>query len=130
MTTYAENMGVMAVHAASIPPLVFVVVGRDRAGARIVAEIKGAPHCMIPGTCAGRLPYRGVRPDRCRPRDASGLKTASTSRDSRNLLVAAITLRAGHRRLTLKFGEFAIGSMGTATFGAILLNALLSRGER
>ncbi len=29
---------------------------------------------------------------------------------------------------TLKFGGFALGGIGTATFGAILLYALLSRG--
>ena len=31
---------------------------------------------------------------------------------------------------TLKFGGFALGGIGTATFGAILLYALLSRGGR
>jgi len=50
--------------------------------------------------------------------------------DSRNMLVAAITLVLGTGDFTLKFGEFAIGGIGTATFGAILLNALLSRGQR
>jgi putative pyrimidine permease RutG len=29
---------------------------------------------------------------------------------------------------TLKFGEFALGGIGTATFGAIILYALLNRG--
>jgi xanthine/uracil permease len=29
----------------------------------------------------------------------------------------------------LKFGEFALGGIGTATFGAILLYALLNRKE-
>ena len=50
--------------------------------------------------------------------------------DSRNMLVAAITLVLGTGDFTLKFGEFAMGGIGTATFGAILLNALLSRGSR
>jgi putative pyrimidine permease RutG len=31
---------------------------------------------------------------------------------------------------TLKFGDFAMGGIGTATFGAIFLNAVLSRGKR
>jgi len=50
--------------------------------------------------------------------------------DSRNLLVAAITLVLGTGDFTLKFGGFALGGIGTATFGAILLHAVLSRGRR
>ena len=44
-----------------------------------------------------------------------------------NLLVAAITLVLGTGDFTLKFGEFALGGIGTATFGAIILYALLNR---
>src|SRR5690606_26674911 len=47
--------------------------------------------------------------------------------DTKNLIVAAITLILGTGEFTLKFGEFALGGIGTATFGAILLHALLSR---
>jgi len=50
--------------------------------------------------------------------------------DSRNLLVAAITLVLGTGDFTLKFFGFTIGGIGTATFGAIVLNAVLSRGKR
>ena len=50
--------------------------------------------------------------------------------DSRNLLVAAITLVLGTGDFTLKFGSFALGGIGTATFGAILLHAVLSCGQR
>jgi len=50
--------------------------------------------------------------------------------DSRNLLVAAITLVLGTGDFTLEFGGFALGGIGTATFGAILLHAVLSRGRR
>jgi putative pyrimidine permease RutG len=45
-----------------------------------------------------------------------------------NLLVAAITLVLGTGDYTLKFGGFALGGIGTATFGAVLLHALLRRG--
>jgi putative pyrimidine permease RutG len=47
--------------------------------------------------------------------------------DNKNLLVAAITLILGTGEYTLKFGSFALGGIGTATFGAILLYALLNR---
>jgi xanthine/uracil permease len=47
--------------------------------------------------------------------------------DNRNLLLAAITLVLGTGDYTLKFGDFALGGIGTATFGAIVLWALLGR---
>jgi xanthine/uracil permease len=47
--------------------------------------------------------------------------------DNKNLLVAAITLILGTGDYTLKFGDFAFGGIGTATFGAIGLYALLNR---
>ena len=40
------------------------------------------------------------------------------------------TLVRGTGDFTLKFGSFALGGIGTATFGAILLHALLRRGRR
>ena len=46
---------------------------------------------------------------------------------NRNLIVAAITLVLGTGDFTLKFGAFALGGIGTATFGAIILYALLNR---
>jgi len=49
--------------------------------------------------------------------------------DTKNLVVAAITLILGTGEFTLKFGDFALGGIGTATFGAILLHWLLSRGR-
>jgi hypothetical protein len=42
---------------------------------------------------------------------------------NKNLIVAAITLILGTGDFTLKFGQFALGGIGTATFGAILLYA-------
>ena len=47
--------------------------------------------------------------------------------DNKNLLVAAITLILGTGEFTLHFGEFALGGIGTATFGAIVLYAVLNR---
>ena len=46
---------------------------------------------------------------------------------NKNLIVAAITLVLGTGDYTLKFGGFALGGIGTATFGAILLWALIGR---
>ena len=44
---------------------------------------------------------------------------------NRNLIVAAVTLVLGAGDFTLKIGGFTLGGIGTATFGAILLHALL-----
>ena len=49
--------------------------------------------------------------------------------DSRNMLVGGITLVLGTGDFTLKFGDFVIGGIGTAAFGAILLHALLAKGK-
>jgi len=45
-------------------------------------------------------------------------------------MVAAVTLVLGTGDYTLKFGQFTMGGIGTATFGAILLHALLSVGKK
>jgi xanthine/uracil permease len=47
--------------------------------------------------------------------------------DNTNLIVAAVTLVLGTGDYTLKFGAFTLGGIGTATFGAIALHALLRR---
>jgi xanthine/uracil permease len=49
--------------------------------------------------------------------------------DPANLLTAAIVLILGTGEFTLKFGSFALGGIGTATFGAVLLYAILRRGR-
>jgi len=50
--------------------------------------------------------------------------------DTKNLIVVAITLILGTGEFTLRFGEFALGGIGTATFGAIGLYALLDRARK
>jgi xanthine/uracil permease len=44
-----------------------------------------------------------------------------------NLIVGAVTLVLGTGDYTLKFGAFALGGIGTATFGAIAMRTLLRR---
>jgi xanthine/uracil permease len=44
----------------------------------------------------------------------------------RNLITVAAALTAGAGDLTLKFGEFTMGGIGTATFGAIILYQILA----
>ena len=44
--------------------------------------------------------------------------------------MAAITLTPGTGDFTLQFGGFAMGGIGTAMFGALILNAVLGTGRR
>jgi len=46
--------------------------------------------------------------------------------NSRNLITVAVALTAGAGDLTLKFGDFTMGGIGTATFGAIILYQILA----
>src|SRR6516225_6558144 len=46
--------------------------------------------------------------------------------DPRNLITVAAALTAGAGDLTLKFGGFTMGGIGTATFGAIIFYQVLS----
>ncbi|MGY2938689.1 xanthine/uracil permease [Bradyrhizobium sp. GM6.1] len=43
-----------------------------------------------------------------------------------NLITVAVAPTAGAGDLTLKFGAFTIGGIGTATFGAIILYQILT----
>lgn len=124
VTTYAENIGVIAA-TRIYSTLLFVV-------AAITAIILG--FCPKFGALIGSVPVAvmgGVSIV------IFGLITAAGARiwvDNRvdfsnpvNLMVAAIPLVLGTGDFTLRFGGFALGGIGTATFGAILLWALLGR---
>jgi len=125
VTTYAENIGVMAatkIYSTAVFVLaaaVAIVLGfSPKFGAVIQAiplPVMGGVSIVVFGLIA-----------------AAGAKIWVDNRvdfsQNRNLIVAAITLVLGTGDFTLKFGGFALGGIGTATFGAILLYALLNRG--
>ena len=125
MTTYAENIGVMAatkIYSTAVfvvAALIAVVLGfSPKFGALIQAiplPIMGGVSIVVFGLIA----VAGARIWVLNQVDFS---------DNRNLLVAAITLILGTGDFTLKFGQFVLGGIGTATFGAILLWALLNIG--
>ena len=124
VTTYAENIGVMAatrIYSTAIfvvAALLAVVLGfSPKFGALIQAiplPVMGGVSIVVFGLIA-----------------IAGAKIWVDNRvdfsDNRNLIVAAVTLVLGTGDFTLKFGPFALGGIGTATFGAILLYALLGR---
>ena len=126
VTTYAENIGVMAV-TKIYSTLIFVI-------AAIFAIVLGfspkfgALILTIPGPVLGGLSIV-----------VFGLITATGARiwvqnrvdfsRARNLVTAAVTLTVGAGDLALKLGGFTLGGIGTATFGAILIYQVLSDGQ-
>ena len=124
VTTYAENIGVMAatkIYSTAVfivAAVIAVVLGfSPKFGAVIQAiplPVMGGASIVVFGLIA-----------------AAGAKIWVDNKvdfsQNRNLIVAAITLVLGTGDFTLKFGGFALGGIGTATFGAILLYALLNR---
>lgn len=121
VTTYAENIGVMAV-TRIYSSLVFVVA----ALAAILLGFSpkfGALIATIPGPVLGGLAIV-----------VFGLITATGARiwvvhavdftRARNLVTAAVTLTIGAGDLSLRIAGFTLGGIGTATFGAILLYQL------
>jgi putative pyrimidine permease RutG len=124
VTTYAENIGVMAatkIYSTSVfvcAALIAILLGfSPKFGAVIHAiplPVMGGVSIVVFGLIA-----------------IAGAKIWVDNRvdfsQNRNLIVAAITLVLGTGDFTLKFGGFALGGIGTATFGAILLYAVLNR---
>lgn len=123
MTTYAENMGVMAV-TKIFSTLLFIV-------AAIFAILLGfspkfgALILTIPGPVLGGLALV-----------VFGLISATAGRiwvenkvdfsNARNLITVGVALTVGAGDLMLKFGGFSLGGIGTATFGAIILYQILN----
>ena len=124
VTTYAENIGVMA--ATKIySTAVFLVAGLMAVllgfSPKFGALIQAIPLAVMGGVSIvvfGLIAIAGAK---------IWVDNKVDFSDNRNLLVAAITLVLGTGDYTLKFGGFALGGIGTATFGAILLWALIGR---
>jgi uracil-xanthine permease len=122
VTTYAENIGVMAV-TRIYSTIVFVVAALIAIALGFSPKF-GALIQTIPGPVLG-----GVSIVVFGLIAAAGAKIWVDNRvdfsENRNLIVAAVTLVLGAGDFTLKFGGVAFGGIATATFGAILLNLLL-----
>ncbi|TFY98037.1 pyrimidine utilization transport protein G [Ramlibacter rhizophilus] len=126
VTTYAENIGVMAatkIYSTAIflvAALIAIVLGFSP---KFGAVIQAIPLPVMGGVSIvvfGLIAIAGAR---------IWVENKVDFSDNRNLIVAAITLVLGTGDFTLRFGGFALGGIGTATFGAILLWAVLGRGR-
>ena len=127
VTTYGENIGVMAatrVYSTLIFPVAAcfaIVLGFSP---KFGAVIQTIPQPILGGTSIvvfGLIAVAGARVWVVNQVDFG---------DNRNLIVAAVTLILGAGDFTLHIGSFTLGGIGTATFGAIILNALMELGER
>ncbi len=122
VTTYAENIGVMAatkIYSTAVffvAALIAVVLGFSP---KFGAVIQAIPLPVMGGVSIvvfGLIAVAGAK---------IWVDNKVDFSQNKNLIVAAITLVLGTGDFTLKFGDFALGGIGTATFGAILLWALL-----
>jgi len=123
-TTYAENIGVMAVTRV-YSTLIFVIAALAAIllgfSPKFGAAISTIPPAVLGGVSIvvfGLITVAGARFWVDHQVDFS---------QNGNLIVAAVTLILGAGDFSLHFGNFQLGGIGTATFGAIILNALLNR---
>ena len=124
VTTYAENIGVMAatkIYSTAVFLVAALIAMLLGFSPKFGALIQAIPLPVMGGVSIvvfGLIAVAGAR---------IWVVNQVDFADNKNLLVAAITLILGTGDFTLKFGDFALGGIGTATFGAILLYALLDR---
>lgn len=125
LTTYAENIGVMAVTRIYstlvfvVAALMAIVLGFSPKFGAVIQTIPGAVLGGVSIVVFGLIAVAGAR---------IWVENRVDFSDNRNLIVAAVTLVLGAGDFTLKLGQFSLGGIGTATFGAIILHAVLSRG--
>ncbi|EKM7809252.1 pyrimidine utilization transport protein G [Klebsiella aerogenes] len=124
VTTYAENIGVMAVTKV-YSTLVFVAAALIAIplgfSPKFGALIHTIPGPVIGGASIVVFGLIAVTGARIWVQNRVDLSLNA------NLIMVAVTLVLGAGDFTLSLGGFRLGGIGTATFGAILLHALLNR---
>lgn len=124
VTTYAENIGVMAV-TKLYSTTIFVLAGLVAIGLglspKFGAIIQSIPTALLGGASIVVFGLIAV----------AGAKIWMDNRidfsKNSNLLIAAVTVIMGTGNFSLHIGSFDLGGIGTATLAAIVLNALLHR---
>jgi len=124
VTTYAENIGVMAatkIYSTAmfvVAALIAIILGCSPKFGAVIQTIPLAVMGGVSIVVFGLIAMSGAK---------IWVDNKVDFTDNANLIVAAITLILGTGDFTLKFGGLALSGIGTATFGAILLYALLGR---
>lgn len=123
-TTYAENIGVMAatkIYSTLIFVIAAVIAIILGFSPKFGALIQAIPLAVMGGISIvvfGLIAVAGAK---------IWVDNKVDFSDNTNLIVAGVTLILGTGDYTLAFGDFKMGGIGTATFGAILLYALLRK---
>ncbi|MEG0537699.1 MAG: solute carrier family 23 protein [Comamonas sp.] len=126
VTTYAENIGVMAatrIYSTAVFMVAAILAVLLGFSPKFGALIQAIPLPVMGGVSIvvfGLIAIAGAK---------IWVDNKVDFSDTKNLIVAAITLILGTGEFTLKFGDFALGGIGCATFGAIIMYALLSRAK-
>jgi uracil-xanthine permease len=127
VTTYAENIGVMAatrIYSTAmfvVAALIAILLGFSPKFGALIQTIPLAVMGGVSIVVFGLIATAGAK---------IWVDNKVDFSDNANLITAAVTLVLGTGDFTLRFGGFALGGIGTATFGAILLHALLRRHPR
>lgn len=127
VTTYGENIGVMAatrVYSTLLFPIAAVFAIILGFSPKFGAVIQTIPQPILGGVSIvvfGLIAVAGARVWVVNHVDFG---------DNRNLIVAAVTLILGAGDFTINIGDFALSGIGTATFGAIILNFLMQIAEK
>ncbi|MDF7648040.1 pyrimidine utilization transport protein G [Pantoea sp. Acro-805] len=124
VTTYAENIGVMAVTkvystlAFVAAAIIALVLGFSPKFGALIHTIPGPVIGGASIVVFGLIAVAGAR---------IWVQNNVDFSQNGNLIMVATTLVLGAGDFALKIGSFTIGGIGTATFGAIILNAILKR---
>lgn len=127
MTTYGENIGVMAVTRV-YSTIIFAVAGVFAIflglSPKFGAIIHTIPSAILTGASIvvfGLITIAGAK---------IWIENKVDFSKNKNLMVAAVTIILGTGDFALQFGSFNLGGIGTATFAALLLNLFFSLGEK
>ncbi len=124
VTTYAENIGVMAatrIYSSlvfAVAALIAIFLGFSPKFGEVIRIIPGPVLGGMSVVVFGLIAMAGAR---------IWVVNQVDFTKNTNLLVAAVTLVLGGGNFSLELGVFHLDGIGTATFGAILLYALLNR---
>jgi putative pyrimidine permease RutG len=125
VTTYAENIGVMAatkIYSTAmfiVAAVIAIVLGFSPKFGALIQTIPLAVMGGVSIVVFGLIAVAGAK---------IWVENKVDFGNNVNLIVVAVTLVLGTGDYTLKFGQFTMGGIGTATFGAILLYAILRGG--
>ncbi|MCO8048581.1 solute carrier family 23 protein [Acinetobacter towneri] len=127
MTTYGENIGVMAVTRV-YSTIIFVIAGVFAIflglSPKFGAIIHTIPTAILTGASIvvfGLITIAGAK---------IWIENKVDFSKNKNLMVAAVTIILGTGDYALQFGNFNLGGIGTATFAALFLNWFFSLGDK